>query len=253
MDVEGKAALVTGGASGLGEGTARRLAADGAKVAILDMNMDAAEGIAKEIGGIAVQCDVASGESAQAAVAAAREAHGVARVLINCAGIGYGARIVGRDGPHSLDDFAKVINVNLIGTFNLMRLAATDMSTAEPFEDNERGVIITTASVAAFEGQIGQVAYSASKGGVAAMTMPAAREFARIGVRVLTIAPGLFATPMFFTLPQAAQDSLEASIPFPSRFGTPAEYADLASHMISNRMLNGEVVRLDGALRMAPK
>ena len=253
MDVNGKAAIVTGGGSGLGEGTARRLAADGAKVAILDVNMDAAKAVAKEIGGIAVHCDVASAESGEAAIAAAREAHGAARVLINCAGIGYGARIVGRDGPHSFDDFAKVIAVNLIGTFNLMRLAATDMSAVEPFEDNERGVIIMTASVAAFEGQIGQAAYSASKGGVAAMTMPAAREFARFGVRVLTIAPGLFATPMFFTLPQAAQDSLEASIPYPSRFGTPAEYADLASHMISNRMLNGEVVRLDGALRMAPK
>ncbi len=253
MDVNGKAALVTGGGSGLGEGTARRLAADGAKVAILDVNMDAAEAVAKDIGGIAVHCDVSSAESGEAAVAAAREAHGVSRVLINCAGIGYGARIVGREGPHSFDHFARVININLIGTFNLMRLAATDMSTADPLEDDERGVIIMTASVAAFEGQIGQVAYSASKGGVAAMTIPAAREFARMGVRVLTIAPGLFATPMFFTLPQEAQDSLEASIPYPSRFGTPAEYADLALHMITNRMLNGEVVRLDGALRMAPK
>ena len=253
MDVKGHAAIVTGGASGLGAATARALAAAGAKVAVLDVRLDAAEAVAKEIGGIAVQCDVASAESGEKAVAAARAKHGPARVLINCAGIGPAARIVGKDGPMPLDAFAKVININLIGTFNMMRLAAADMQTLPPLADNERGVVISTASVAAYEGQIGQAAYAASKGGVRALTLPAAREFARSGIRVVTIAPGIFATPMLLGMPQPVQDSLAASIPFPSRLGKPEEYAAMAMHIISNVMLNGDTIRLDGAIRMQPK
>ena len=253
MNISGHSALVTGGASGLGAATTRLFAEAGAKVAVLDMNMTLAGEISQETGGIAVECDVTSAESMEAAIATAREAHGPARVLVNCAGIGTAARIVGRKGPLPLEDFTKTINVNLNGTFNAMRLAAADMISMEPLEDNERGVIIMTASVAAFEGQIGQAAYSASKGGIVSLTMPAAREFAQHGVRVLTISPGLFATPMFFGLSQEVQDSLAASIPFPSRFGQPSEYARLAHHMVENVMLNGEVVRLDGALRMQPR
>jgi NAD(P)-dependent dehydrogenase (short-subunit alcohol dehydrogenase family) len=253
MNVKGHAALVTGGGSGLGAGTAQALAAAGAKVALLDVNMEGAEKVAREIGGIAVKCDVSSAADGEKAVAAAREKHGPARVLINCAGIAPAARIVGKDGPLALDAFARVINVNLIGTFNMMRLAAADMAKLEPLADGERGVIVSTASVAAFEGQIGQAAYGASKGGVAALTLPAAREFARSGVRVLTIAPGIFGTPMLLGMPQAVQDSLAAQVPFPSRLGTPAEYAKLVMHILDNVMLNGEVIRLDGAIRMGPK
>ena len=253
MDVNGLGALVTGGASGLGAATAKRLAKAGAKVTILDLNMDAGRALAEEIGGLAVECDVASEASAVAALKAAKQAHGPAHVLVNCAGIAPPSRIVGREGPHDLAQFTKVIQVNLIGTFNLMRLAAAEMTGNEALEDGERGVILMTASVAAFEGQIGQAAYSASKGGIAALTLPAAREFARFGVRVATIAPGLFATPLFYTLSQEAQDSLAASVPFPARFGDPDEYARLAMHIVENRMINGETIRLDGAIRMAPK
>jgi NAD(P)-dependent dehydrogenase (short-subunit alcohol dehydrogenase family) len=253
MQVKGHAALITGGGSGLGAATARALAAAGAKVAILDVNMDNAKKVAKETGGIAVKCDVADAASAEGAVAEARAKNGPARILINCAGIGPAARIVGKDGPMPLAEFAKVININLIGSFNMMRLAGADAQKLEALADGERGVIISTASVAAFEGQIGQAAYAASKGGVVALTMPAAREFARFGIRVMAIAPGLFGTPMLLGMPQNVQDSLAASVPFPTRFGTPEEYAKLAMHIIDNAMLNGEVIRLDGAIRMQPK
>jgi NAD(P)-dependent dehydrogenase (short-subunit alcohol dehydrogenase family) len=253
MQVKGHAAIVTGAGSGLGAATARALAAAGAKVALLDINETAAGAVAAEIGGLAVACNVADAVSAEQAVGAARAAHGAARILINCAGIGPAARIVGRDGPLPLDAFRQVIEVNLIGSFNLMRLAAADMIALEPLGDGERGVIVSTASVAAYEGQIGQAAYAASKGGIVALTMPAAREFARSGIRVNTIAPGLFATPLLLGMPQPVQDSLAASVPFPSRFGTPQEYAKLALHIIDNAMLNGETIRLDGALRMPPK
>jgi NAD(P)-dependent dehydrogenase (short-subunit alcohol dehydrogenase family) len=253
MQVRGQAAIVTGGGSGLGAATARALAAAGAKVAVLDINEAAAGAVAAEIGGIALRCDVSDAASGEAAVASARAAHGAARILVNCAGIGPAARIVGREGPLALSAFRQVIEVNLIGSFNLMRLAAADMIALDPLEDGERGVIISTASVAAYEGQIGQAAYAASKGGIVALTMPAAREFARSGIRVNTIAPGLFATPLLLNMPQPVQDSLAASVPFPSRFGTPQEYAKLALHIIDNAMLNGETIRLDGALRMPPK
>ncbi len=253
MDVKGQAAIVTGAASGLGRASAAALAAAGARVALFDVNEAENAAAAADIGGLAVACDVTDAASAERAVAQAREAHGPARVLINCAGVGPAKRIVGRDGPLDLDWFSRVIAVNLIGTFNVLRLAAADMIGLDPLEGDERGVIINTASVAATEGQIGQAAYSASKGGVAAMTLPAAREFARFGVRVNTISPGLFATPMLFALPEEAQKSLGASVPYPSRLGRPEEYAALALHIVSNQMINGEVVRLDGALRMAPK
>jgi NAD(P)-dependent dehydrogenase (short-subunit alcohol dehydrogenase family) len=253
MQVKGRAAIVTGGGSGLGAATARALAGAGAKVAVLDINEAAAKAVAAEIGGTAVACNVADAASAETAVATARAAHGASRILINCAGIGPAARIVGRDGPMPLDAFRQVVEINLIGSFNLMRLAAADMIALEPLADGERGVIVSTASVAAYEGQIGQAAYAASKGGIVALTMPAAREFARSGIRVNTIAPGLFATPLLLGMPQNVQDSLAASVPFPSRFGTPQEYAKLALHIIDNAMLNGETIRLDGALRMPPK
>jgi NAD(P)-dependent dehydrogenase (short-subunit alcohol dehydrogenase family) len=253
MHPNGHAALVTGGGSGLGRATAERLAALGAKVALLDINGDALRAAADEIGGIGIACDVTSAASTAAAFAEARARHGAARILVNCAGIGPARRIVGRDGPQPLDEFTKVISVNLIGTFNAMRLAAADMQALEPLDDGERGVIISTASVAAYDGQIGQAAYSASKGGVVAMTLPAAREFAQFGIRVMTIAPGIFKTPMVGTMPQQVQESLAASIPFPKVLGKPEQYADLAVHIIENRYLNGEVIRLDGAIRMAPK
>ena len=253
MQLKGEAALVTGGGSGLGAATARALAKSGAKVAVLDINEGNAQKIAAEIGGIAVACDVADAKSGEAAVAKARGAHGPARILINCAGIGIGQRIVGREGPHPLDQFARVINVNLIGSFNLMRLAAVDMQKLTPLGDGERGIIISTASVAAFEGQIGQAAYSASKGGIVALTMPAAREFAASGIRVNTIAPGLFATPLMASLPPQVQESLGKSVPFPQRLGKPEEYAELVLAIIANPMINGETIRLDGALRMQPK
>ena len=253
MEIKGQAAIVTGGASGLGAATARALAAAGAKVAVFDLNEKGANDVAKDIGGIAFACDVALDAGAKAAIAAAATVHGPARILVNCAGIGPAKRIVGKDGPQPLEDYERVIRVNLIGTFNMLRLVAAAMQPLETFTDGERGVIISTASVAAFEGQIGQAAYSSSKGGVAALTLPAAREFAQFGIRVLAIAPGIFGTPMLRALPQEAQDSLGASVPFPKRLGEPREFAALAMHMIRNGYLNGEIVRLDGALRMAPR
>ena len=253
MEIKGQAAIVTGGASGLGAATARALAAAGAKVAVFDLNEAGAASVAKDIGGIAVACDVSSAAGASAAIETAKTVHGPARVLVNCAGIGPAKRIVGRDGPMPLEDFERVIRINLIGSFNMMRLVAANMQAAEPLADGERGVIVSTASVAAFEGQIGQSAYASSKGGVAALTLPAAREFAQFGIRVLAIAPGIFATPMLTALPQESQDSLGASVPFPKRLGAPREYAALVLHCIHNGYLNGEVIRLDGALRMAPR
>lgn len=253
MDVRGNAVIVTGGGSGLGAATARALAKAGARVAVLDINVDQAKAIATEIGGLAVACNVADAEAAEAAVAAAADAHGDARILVNCAGIADAGRVVGRDGPHDLALFRRVVEVNLIGSFNLMRLVADRASRLEPLSDGERGVVISTASVAAFDGQIGQTAYAASKGGIHAMTLPAARELARFGIRVMTIAPGIFATPMLLGMAPEVQQSLGASIPFPSRLGTPEEYAALVLHIVGNVMLNGETIRLDGAIRMPPK
>lgn len=253
MKIEGQSAIVTGGGSGLGAATARALAAKGANVAVLDINLPQAEAVAKEIGGIAIGCNVSSAAEAEAAVAKATEINGTPRILVNCAGIGNAARIIGREGPHDLELYRRVIEVNLIGSFNLLRLVANSASKLEPLPSGERGVIISTASVAAFDGQIGQAAYSSSKGGIAAMTLPAARELARYGIRVMAIAPGIFGTPMLMGMPQEVQDSLAASIPFPSRLGRPDEYASLVLHILDNEMLNGEVIRLDGAIRMAPK
>jgi NAD(P)-dependent dehydrogenase (short-subunit alcohol dehydrogenase family) len=253
MDIAGHAAVVTGGASGLGAATARMLAAAGAKVAIFDVNQKAAAEVAIDINGIAVACDVTDSSATERAFAKAAADHGTARILINCAGVGPARRIVGRDGPMPLDEFARVISINLVGTFNAMRLAATAMQSVSPLQDGERGIIICTASVAAYEGQIGQAAYAASKGGVVGLIMPAAREFAQFGIRVNGIAPGIFSTPMLHALPEAAQQSLAASVPFPKLLGQPPQYAALVRHMIENRYLNGEVVRLDGALRMAPR
>ena len=253
MEVKGQAAIVTGGASGLGAACARTLAAAGAKVTILDMNEKAAADMAGELKGLAVLCDVADPASAEAAVKKAAAAHGPARILINCAGVGTAKRIVGRDGAMPLADYERVIRVNLIGTFNMLRLVGAAMQALPALADGERGVIVNTASVAAFEGQIGQAAYASSKGGVAALTLPAAREFAQFGIRVMTIAPGIFSTPMLKALPQETQDSLGASVPYPKRLGEPREFAALAMHCIHNAYLNGEVIRLDGALRMAPR
>ncbi len=253
MEINGTAALVTGGASGLGLAAGRRLAELGAKVALLDLPGDALDQAAETPGCQAFPCDVTNPGQAEKAVAAAAKANGPARTLVNCAGVGTGGRIVGRNGPLPLSDFARVIEVNLIGTFNLMRLAAAEMTALEPDAGGERGVIVNTASVAAFDGQIGQAAYAASKGGVAALTLPAARELARFGIRVVTIAPGIFETPMLKGLPQEVQDSLGASVPFPPRLGRPSEYAELLRAIVENPMLNGETIRLDGALRMAPK
>jgi len=253
MQIEGQAAIVSGGASGLGRATAQALAAAGAKVALLDINETAAAEAARETGGLAIAADVTNAGSVEAAFAAARERHGPARIAVNCAGIGTAGRIVGRDGPLPLEAFRRVIEVNLVGSFNVMRVAAAEMSALEPLTDGERGIIVSTASAAAYEGQIGQAAYSASKCGIVALTLPAARELARYGIRVVAIAPGLFATPMLQGLPQNTRDSLAASIPFPNRLGRPEEYAALVLHLCQNTMLNGEVVRLDGALRMAAR
>jgi NAD(P)-dependent dehydrogenase (short-subunit alcohol dehydrogenase family) len=253
MDIKGQTAIVTGGASGLGAATAELFAKAGAKVAILDLNMALAEQTAGKIGGIAVKCDVTSEQSAIDALAEVQKKLGVGRVLMNCAGVGTPKRIVGRDGPMPLADFKKVIEINLIGTFNMMRLFAAALSKAEPLEGGERGVIVQTASVAAYEGQIGQAAYSSSKGGVVSLTMPAARELAQFGIRVVTIAPGIFHTPMLAALPEDAQKSLGAAMPFPSRLGRPEEFGDLALFIVRNQYLNGETIRLDAALRMAPR
>ena len=254
MNIHGQAALVTGGASGLGAATARELARLGARVAVLDRNAEGAAVVAAEIGGIGIECDITSTDSVLAALDAALAARGAARLLMNVAGIGSAKRIVGKDGaPAPLEDFERVVRVNLIGTYNITRLAAAEMVKLEPLEDGERGVIVNTASVAAFDGQVGQEAYSASKGGIVGMTLPLARDLAQFGIRVCTIAPGLFLTPLMAELPQAVQDSLAASIPFPKRLGKPEEFAQLAAGIIHNLSLNGEVIRLDGALRMAPR
>lgn len=253
MDIKNNAAVVTGGGSGLGAATAKLLAEHGAKVALLDRNLDAAKQVASEIKGIATLCDVTNEASVQAALAAAEKAHGVARIVVNCAGILGAGRILGKEKPMALDFFAQVIHVNLVGTFNLLRLAADAMSKAPEIGEKERGIIINTASIAAYEGQIGQAAYAASKGGVVSLTLPAAREFARFGVRVNAIAPGPVDTPMVAGMPPEVKASLEAGIPFPSRLVKPAEFAALAKHLIENVAINGEVIRLDCALRMGPK
>ena len=254
MNVQGQAALVTGGGSGLGEATARELARLGAKVAIFDVNLAAAQKVASDMGGIAMQCDVTSPASVQSAITEAQAAHGPARILMQIAGIGSAKRVVGKDGNAApLEDFARVFNVNLIGTYNVARLFAAACAKLDPMEDGERGAMVFTASVAAFDGQVGQQAYSASKAGVAGMTLPMARDLAQHGIRVCTIAPGLFATPLMRTLPEPVQQSLAASIPFPQRLGKPEEFAQLAVHIVTNGHLNGEVIRLDGALRMAPR
>ena len=252
MDISGKVFIVTGGASGLGEGAARALAAKGAKVVIADLQADKGEAVAKDLGGAFVKCDVTQEADGQAVVAKATSM-GKLMGLVNCAGIAIGQKTVGKDGPHKLADFARVITINLVGTFNMIRLAADAMCKNEPEATGERGVCINTASVAAYDGQIGQAAYSASKGGVVGMTLPIARDLSRNGVRVMTIAPGIFGTPMLFGMPKEVQDSLAASVPFPSRLGTPADYGKLAVHLCENDMLNGETIRLDGAIRLAPK
>ncbi len=253
MDIRGHAAIVTGGASGLGAATARMLAEAGAKVAIFDVNAEGAAEVAIDINGIAIACDVTDDKATERAIASATADHGTARIVVSCAGIGPAKRIVGRDGPMPLVEFARVVEINLVGTFNVMRLVAAAMQPLEPLQDGERGIIICTASVAAYEGQIGQAAYAASKGGVVGLVMPAAREFAQFGIRVNGIAPGIFSTPMLHALPEAAQQSLAASVPFPKLLGQPPQYAALVRHMIENGYLNGEVVRLDGALRLAPR
>ncbi len=266
MQLQGQAAIVTGGGSGLGAATARALAAGGAKVALLDINLAAAQALAAEInaafgagaGGVscaAFACDITDSASLEAALEAAAKAHGPARIVMNVAGIGSARRIVGKDGAAApLAEFERIVRVNLIGTYNVCRLAAARIVALAPLNaDGERGVIVNTASVAAFDGQVGQEAYSASKGGVVSMTLPLARDLAQFGVRVCTIAPGLFATPLLKELPDAVQQSLAASIPFPKRLGDPAEFALLATHIVTNASLNGEVIRLDGALRMAPR
>ena len=253
MKLQGKAALVTG-ASGLGAETARQLAQAGAKVAILDVNSELTQELASEIGGKALFCDISDPANVEQALAAARVAHGPARILVNCAGIGGAKRLIGKDGsPMPLEEFSRIINVNLIGTFNVIRLAAAEMASQEALEDGERGVIVMTSSISAYDGQIGQAAYSASKGALASLTLPLARDLAQYGVRVMTIAPGLFLTPLLYKLPEDVQQSLSSSIPFPKRLGKAQEFASLAMHIVSNLSLNGEVIRLDGALRLPPR
>jgi len=254
MQISNHVFIVTGGASGLGGATSRMLSAQGGKVIIADVQADRGEALAGELGPNAryVKCDVSSEADGRAAVEAAL-ALGPLRGLINCAGIAVGEKVVGKDGPHALASFARVININLIGTFNMIRLAADAMARQEPTAEGERGVLVNTASVAAFDGQIGQAAYSASKGGVVGMTLPIARDLSRSGIRCVTIAPGLFATPMLLGMPQEVQDSLGKQVPFPSRLGKPDEYAALVRHIVENIMLNGETIRLDGAIRMQPK
>jgi NAD(P)-dependent dehydrogenase (short-subunit alcohol dehydrogenase family) len=252
MDIGGRVFIVTGGASGLGEGTARMLAAQGGKVVVADLQAERGQTVAAEIGGVFVRCDVSQEADGQAAVAAAL---GLGKLvgLVNCAGIAPAVKTVGRDGAHPLATFSKTVMVNLVGTFNMIRLAAEAMCRNEPEPTGERGVLISTASVAAYDGQIGQAAYSASKGGVVGMTLPIARDLARNGIRNMTIAPGIFGTPMLFGMPKEVQDALAAGVPFPSRLGTPQDYARLVRHIIENDMLNGEVIRLDGAIRLPPK
>ncbi|MDF1720306.1 MAG: 3-hydroxyacyl-CoA dehydrogenase [Minwuia sp.] len=253
MNLNGMAAVVTGGASGLGEATARELASAGAKVAILDLNEDLGQKMAKELGGVFAKCNVADEASVVAAFETAKAAHGPARILINCAGIGIAAKTTSKGEPHALDMFQRVISINLIGTFNCIRIAATEMAAQDPTENGDRGVIVNTASVAAYDGQIGQAAYSASKGGVVGMTLPIARDLMNDGIRVCTIAPGLFGTPMLQSLPDNVKEALAATVPFPKRLGEPSEYGRLARHICENQMLNGETIRLDGAIRMAPR
>ena len=253
MNPSGQVAIVTGGGSGLGEATARALAAKGAKVAIFDVGMERAEKVAADLGGLAVKCDVSSAEGAEKAIAEVAEKLGEPRILINCAGIGIAMKTTGKEGAHPLDLYEKVIRVNLVGTFNMIRLFAVRCEKADPLDGGERGVIVNTASVAAFDGQIGQAAYSSSKGGVVGMTLPVARDLSRAGIRVCTIAPGIFKTPMMAGLPEEAQASLGLQVPFPPRLGDPSEYAALACHIVENQMLNGETIRLDGAIRMAPR
>ncbi|MBR9882962.1 MAG: SDR family NAD(P)-dependent oxidoreductase [Oceanospirillales bacterium] len=253
MDMKEVPAVVTGGASGLGEGAARVLAAAGCRVAILDLQQERGEAVAREIGGIFFKCDVTSAESAEAAFAAARETHGPCGISVSCAGVAPAGRIVGKEGPMPLDDFARVIQINLVGTFNILRLAAADMAERAANGDGERGVIVNTASIAAYEGQIGQSAYAASKGGVVSLTLPAARELARQGVRVNTIAPGLFMTPMMASFSDDVQQSLAATLPFPQRLGKPNEFGMLVEQIVRNPLLNGATIRLDCALRMAPR
>ena len=258
MNINGQSAIVTGGGSGLGEAVARALAAGGAKVAVLDVNEAGAQRVAAEIGGLALRCDITDSASVTAALDAVQAAHGVARIVMNIAGIGSAKRVIGKDGQAApLEDFERVVRINLIGTYNMIRLAAARLATLEPLADDfnsgERGVMLCTASVAAFDGQVGQEAYSASKGGIVGMTLPLARDLAQWGIRVVTIAPGLFATPLMKQLPEPVQQSLAASIPFPKRLGQPEEFASLALQVVANTHLNGEVIRLDGALRMAPR
>jgi NAD(P)-dependent dehydrogenase (short-subunit alcohol dehydrogenase family) len=253
MQISGAGAVVFGGASGLGEATARRLAAEGAHVVVADLAEERAEALATEIGGVGVRCDVLDDASVLAAIAAAAEAPRGLRISVICAGLGTPAKLLGREGPNPFSTFEQVIKVNLLGTLNALRLASGEIAQNEPEEGGDRGVCIQTASIAAYDGQIGQVAYAASKGGVVGLTLPIARELAAHAIRVVTIAPGLFETPMLAGLPQKAQDALGASVPYPARLGKPAEYADLVEHIVTNGMLNGEVVRLDGALRMAPR
>ncbi|CAM2158736.1 MULTISPECIES: 3-hydroxyacyl-CoA dehydrogenase [Paraburkholderia] len=252
MQIRDNVFLITGGASGLGAATARLIAAEGGKVALADLNEEAGQALAKELGGAFVKCNVASEEDGARAVAAAT-ALGTLRGLVNCAGIAPAIKTVGKDGPHPLDAFSKTISVNLIGTFNMIRLAAAAIAQTAPNAGGERGVIVNTASVAAYDGQIGQAAYAASKGGVVAMTLPVARDLSRSGIRVMTIAPGIFETPMLLGMPQDVQDALGAMVPFPPRLGKPDEYAMLVKQIVENPMLNGEVIRLDGAIRMQPK
>ena len=253
MEIKGEAAIVTGGGSGIGADVARHLAKAGAKVTVLDVNREGAEAVAKEIGGLGLECDIASAASGEAAVAAATKAHGAARILVNVAGILIPGRILGKEGPLPLEKFARVIEVNLIGTFNMMRLAAAEMAKLPALTDGERGVIVSTSSVAAYEGQIGQAAYAASKAGIVGLTLPAARDLARSGIRVNAIAPGLIATPMMLNLPPDVQKALGESVPFPARLGHAHEVSRLVLHIIENGLINGEVIRLDGALRMGPK
>ena len=253
MNIEGSGALVAGGASGLGEATVRRLHARGAVVTIADVNAEKGRALADELGLRFVSCDVREEGQVQAAVEAAAEADGGLRISVCCAGTGWAQRTTGSKGPHPLEPFATIVAINLIGTFNVLRLAATSMRENEPDDGAERGVCVQTASVAAYEGQIGQIAYSASKGGIVGMTVPAARDLAQYGIRVMTIAPGLFDTPLLALLPDDAREALGNSIPFPHRLGLPGEYAQLATSIVENPMLNGETIRLDGALRMAPR
>lgn len=253
MNLKDISSIVTGGASGLGAATAAALAAAGSRVAILDLNNELAKKTAAAIGALAIPCDVTDAAAVVSAIDLATEKHGVVRILINCAGVGGSSRIVGRGGAMALDAFERIIKINLIGTFNVMRLVAERMIASELLAENERGVIISTVSVAAYEGQIGQAAYAASKGGIASLTLPAAREFAQFGIRVNAIAPGLFDTPLMDELSEEAKQSLSGSIPFPKRLGTSAEFAKLALHIVDNIYINGEVIRIDGALRMQPK